>query len=1096
MSILESTIGYPSPQDRGPSEETVARLEGLLAGLDRLNSILALPVSPECISPGITFGRFRLRSRIGAGRFGVVLLADDPSLQRQVVVKVPLPAVLADPCLRERFAREARASARLEHSGIVSVFEAGEIEDLPYLAATFVRGPSLRQWRREHPDPIPVTTAVKLVREVASAVQHAHERGVLHCDLAPANVLLQRVTSDADDSQSSDLLAFAPLVTDFGLARLIDEDPNLTQTFQVAGTPLYMSPEQARGDRRNLTSRTDVYALGVLLYDLLAGRPPFLSTEASTVISQVQTDVPEPPRKHVTSVPHDLDAICMKCLEKAPQDRYPSAQALADDLTRFLSGLPVVARPVHPLVRGARWVARNSVAAGLLAVAATLVIVALGVATDRWFKESKTRTELGVAAAERSAAIAHAESLDAQAKTADFYSTLERVRQRRLMRNSGWSPANRADLSRVSVNQHVIDPVIVRTEAAAIAAAFDLAPPRAISVGFSGYSVAFDPSSQNLAIGTYSTGLSGVGVVRIVDPETDVEVRQLNFPADVGWQLRAGGRFDGCWSLAFSPDGKQLVMGTRSGWLIRWDLTRSTSNPIAKWRHSPPTKGGSATAREERITRLAFDSAGRLWSGDEITAAAWDTTREWGEVERQKGTLVREATGYTRHTAGLVDDRETAVHPSGQLVIHKVQRQKLIVCLPDRHPVGRLALPDDERADDNTITDFAVTPDGTTLVATAEHAGHLKLWDLIGSRLLVARSMAPGSLRMAIHPHGHRLAVVESDRVQIFDLIRPTAVTHVGFQPFPLDDVDLTPDGQFLATLGTCPDRGGDFDVQVHDLCQQMLVGPKDRNSLSPPHGNSRLRLAISPDGKEIATHRQGAYVRACPLSDQVTSFEGPLSTRDIRFGSGGKLWAVGTDAVFTWPNGTDKVARIEFSVASMAVGSDGGALVGRNDGTIAMYSPAGEFVRLDRVAPVAITGLAWSGDRIIAGTSAGDILILSEVHREKIVRTISQAHADTIWSVTFGPNGMFATGSADRQVRIWNAEGNELFALAQTRPVRRLFWSADGSRLTVFAEGERAARRWNLERLKAEFTDIGVDHGLPFTSKPPDALLSKSPQP
>lgn len=1096
MSNLDSTIGYPASQDGAPSEETVARLEGLLAGLDRLESILGLPAAPESASPGILFGRFRLRSRIGAGRFGVVLLAEDLSLPREVVVKVPLPAVLSDPCLRQGFAREVRASARLEHSGIVSVYEAGEIDDLPYLAATFVRGPSLREWRREHPNPVPATTAAKLVREIALAVQHAHERGVLHCDLAPSNVLLQRMTSDADDSCSSDLLAFTPLVADFGLARLIDEDPNLTQTFRVAGTPLYMSPEQARGDRRNLTSRTDVYALGVLLYDLLAGRPPFLNTETSSVISQVQTDTPEPPRKHVPSVPHDLDAICLKCLEKTPQDRYASAQALAEDLTRYLTGQPVVARPVHLLVRGGRWAARNSVAAGLLAVAATLVTVAIGVAVDRWFKESNARIELGVAAAERSAAIAHATALDAQAKTADFYSTLERVRQRRLMRISGWASANRADLSRLSADNRVIDPAIMRTEAAAVAAAYDLAAPRSISVGFAGYSVAFDPASQNLAIGAHSTGILGIGVIRIVDPETDEEVRQLKFAADRTWELRSGGRLDGCWSIAFSPDGKQLVIGTRSGWLIRWDLTRLTAQPVAQWRHSPPTNGGSETAREERVTKLAFDPAGRFWSSDEITTVAWDTARDWREVERRRGVLAREATGHTRHTTNLVDENETAVHPSGQLIVHNERRQSLIIRRPDRHPVGRLMLPDDERADDNLITDFAMTPDGTTLVATAEHANHLKLWDMVGSRLLVARRMAPGSLRLAIHPHGHRLAVVESDRVQLFELIRPSAVTPVGFQPFLLEDIDLSPDGQFLATLGNCPDRGGDFEVRVHDLCQQTLVGTSGDTFLLMPRGNSRLRLAISPDAKQVVTNQQEGYVQASPAFDQRTFFEGPRGTRDIRFSSAGTLWAVGTDAVFTWPNGTDKVTRIEFSVSSLAIGDNGGALVGRNDGTIARYSAAGELVRSERVASAAITALAWSGDRLIAGTSAGDILILSELHRDKIVRTIPHAHADTIWSVAFGPVGTFATGSADRQVRLWDATGREIFSLFQTHPVRRLFWSADGSRLTVFAEGERAAHHWDLERLKAEFTKIGVDHGLTSTSKPPDALLSKSPQP
>ncbi|TXT22185.1 MAG: hypothetical protein FD138_3655, partial [Planctomycetota bacterium] len=395
---------------------------------------------------------------------------------------------------------------------------------------------------------------------------------------------------------------------------------------------------------------------------------------------------------------------------------------------------------------------------------------------------------------------------------------------------------------------------------------------------------------------------------------------------------------------------------------------------------------------------------------------------------------------------------------------------------------------DDERADDNIITDFVVAPDGATLVTTSEHAGHLKLWDLVGSRLLVARTMAPGSLRAAIHPQGHLLAVVESDRVQLFEILRPSAVTSIGLQPFPLDDADLTPDGRFLATLGYCPNRREHFEVRIHDLSQSPRPGEQDATQLPPPSGNSRNRLAISPDGNEIVAHRKGGYVRARPPLAPSECFEGPQSTRDIRFTPGGKLWAVGTDAVFAWPNGSDKVSHIEFGVASMAVGHDGSALVGRNDGTIAMYSSAGDFVRLNRVATAAITGLAWNGDGIIAGTSTGDVLILNGLERDKSVQTISQAHADTIWAVAAGPDGLFATGSADRQVRLWDATGKELFALPQTRPVHRLYWSADGSHLTIFAEGERAARRWNLKNLKAEFTDIGVDHGLRFTDRPPDS--------
>jgi eukaryotic-like serine/threonine-protein kinase len=180
MSLSESKTQPFDSESRSLSPIARDRLSGLLAGLDKLDPILALPTFPTISTPGLSFGRFELRSRLGAGRFGVVLLADDSLLRRQVVVKVPQPAVLADTSLRERFGREAQAAARLDHPGVVAVLECGELEQLPYLAAAYVSGPTLRQWRLQHPGCVASDEAAEFVAIVATAVQHAHERGVLH----------------------------------------------------------------------------------------------------------------------------------------------------------------------------------------------------------------------------------------------------------------------------------------------------------------------------------------------------------------------------------------------------------------------------------------------------------------------------------------------------------------------------------------------------------------------------------------------------------------------------------------------------------------------------------------------------------------------------------------------------------------------------------------------------------------------------------------------------------------------------------------------------------------------------------------------------
>lgn len=1062
MSLRE-TILTESGSDSGRSSPVAAeRLSGLLAGLDRLDPILSLPTYPARSVAGVDFGRFRLLSRLGAGRFGIVLLADDLSLMRQVVVKVPQPAVLADASMSERFTREARAAARLDHPGVVSVLESGEVEGLPYLACGFVPGPSLREWKKRHPGPVPPQAAARFAELIATAVHHAHERGVLHCDLTPSNVLLQPVGDDRNQ-----LSAFTPLVADFGLARLIDDDPTLTRTFQVMGTPLFMAPEQARGDRRNLTARTDIYALGVMLYDLLVGTPPF--TGGSTaVLTQVQLDTPEPPRRRVPGVPKDLNAICLKCLEKDPNDRYSSAAELAEDLQRFQTGHPVRARAVSLFVRGARWASRNPLSAGLIAIGVAVTAAALGLAADRWAREIQTRAALDMKAAENQAA--------------EFYATLERVRQRRFARAREWSGLNRKDLMQISNAAAASDVVGLRTEIAALAGDIDLQGPRRLAQDFHAYDAAYNPTGSILAVGSYragpeAIGVAGFGVIRLLDSATGECTREFPFPGDATWESLARKK-DGCWGLQFSYDGQRLVCGTRSGWLMAWDLNRMKPEPIARWRHAT-AKVTAKNAIGQSIMRVAFDRDGRLWSENgENSIVVWDPQVNFAEVERHSGYISLPAAGGTASKL-IARENFSAAHPANEFYIQRMNGKELEIRLTNNRLIGRLSLPDNPLAEDNTITDLQVSPDGTMLAATATHARHLKLWDLVGGRLLAERSLQqPGSFSVAFNPNGRELAVADNFGVQVFGLSHSAVRSVVGIRPCCIDDADLTPDGQFLATLSTLPDQDGFFAVRVQRLDQSPQDGATFRVEQAPPSGNSRYRLALSPNGREVVTHAGNHYVRFKLPSDSPIQFGKPEATRDIRFTRDETLWGIGGNSVLIQKNGIDKVATFEGEngVASLAVG-DEYSLVGLVDGFVLRYSAEGELIRSDKIGNTEISGLAQDQDRVIAGTRAGELFIN---HSDGQSQSIPQAHADAIWAIATGPRGWFATGSGDREVRIWDPQGNLVLTLWQTRLVRRVFWSADGHTLTILAEGERGLRRWDLEALKSEFAQYGLESGLP----------------
>jgi WD40 repeat protein/serine/threonine protein kinase len=312
-------------------------------------------------------GRFEIERLLGAGGVGLVYLARDCQLGRRVALKVPRLETLVQEDSRTRFLREAEAAARLSHPNVVSILETGHDDLLCYIAAEYCEGPSLAEWCHKRTSAVPVRMAATMVRDLADAVQHAHSRGVLHRDIKPGNVMLVS-SSAAETVSSTGETELRPRLTDFGMAKVMEQKSNETRTGATIGTPAYMAPEQAAGKVREIDSRTDVYALGAILYELLSGHPPHQGvTPLDTLRRVLDDDVPSLHSQRA-EVPLDLEAICLKCLAKKPADRYQTAQQLADDLNRFISGETVSVRVPNAAEYLIRWMRRRplSVAIALL----------------------------------------------------------------------------------------------------------------------------------------------------------------------------------------------------------------------------------------------------------------------------------------------------------------------------------------------------------------------------------------------------------------------------------------------------------------------------------------------------------------------------------------------------------------------------------------------------------------------------------------------------------------------------------------------------------------------------------------------------------
>lgn len=369
------------------NQKHLSGLIARIAAIDPSSDVaVTLPAAPgEFLGlEGSRLGHYDIVKPIGCGGFAVVYLAIDSNLDRQVALKVPTSLSLTRPEAYTRFRREAQAAALLSHPQIVPVYETGQIDATSYIAFEYVDGKDLATWFRGQGGPVEPRQAAEILCALADAVQHAHQRGIVHRDLKPSNVLLTAGEPSTSDSES---VAQRLRITDFGLAlRTLSEDQTLTAEGTVLGTPAYMSPEQAASSP-NIDFCTDIYSLGVMLYELLCGTVPIRKETQLATLKALETEQPPKLRSVRGNIPADLEAICTKCLQKRPDDRYKSAFALAEDLREWLEGRPISARPIPVWQRVSRWAVRNKTVATAATIAFASLLVGLSAAMISASKE-------------------------------------------------------------------------------------------------------------------------------------------------------------------------------------------------------------------------------------------------------------------------------------------------------------------------------------------------------------------------------------------------------------------------------------------------------------------------------------------------------------------------------------------------------------------------------------------------------------------------------------------------------------------------------------------------------------------------------------
>jgi WD40 repeat protein len=688
-----------------------------------------------------TFGDYELVEKVAEGGMGVVYRARQLSLNRIVAVKMIQPGRVGSPEMVLRFRAEAEAAASLHHPNIVPIHETGECEGQHYFSMDYIEGRSLAEAVRE--GPLPSGRAAELVGKIAAAVHYAHLHKILHRDLKPSNVLLDEVGE--------------PHVTDFGLARRLGGDSSLTLTGQVFGSPQFMPPEQASGRHGAVGVQSDVYGLGAVLYHVLTARPPFVGETMETTLAQVLEQEPVSPRLLNASVPRDLETICLKCLEKEPSRRYVSAQAVADELGRFLRKEPILARPVSRPEKVWRWCRRKpALATALGAVVLVAAVGLVGIFTQwRRAEGQRRQAELQRQNAEASelfarqnayaAAMNLAQRALANNEVGQAISLLEKYRPtgksepdlRHWEWRYLWQLCEGDELSILHRYSSGINSVAVSRDGKLLAVGkgtgvplWDLTAQRPIAeLPETAFKLAFSPTDSLLAVATWNEADQPVvklwnvnsreltatltneaslqslafspdgGLLATLDDKGSIRVTEWESSHILVRKTLIPIRRPEAGVVAFLPDGHRLAIGGDMGELLLLDLQSGKVTPLQ-------------TQTADGVTALAVSPAGDL-----MAAGFGYTDGTIGLWELSTGKALEKLTNHTAYVRAL------AFTPDGRrLVSGGADGTIRVWSVADRTELWRF------RAYRHGVVALALLPDGKTLVSGGPD-GALCRWD-------------------------------------------------------------------------------------------------------------------------------------------------------------------------------------------------------------------------------------------------------------------------------------------------------------------------------------------------------------------------------